>query len=219
VLDTVLLLRVLGLRLPRIYAFITLDCVLSVLFDWVSAYLGWESPESTRIFVFSRFLFAVLTPLIAWDVFEEVKVEAGKIRRLEALRMALSLLVIGAFSFVLLAPVILGDSSEATGNWPAALGEYLWGGACLTSAIFVWRTRRAVRKQETALPRNTAVWSLYYMLTLASSVVAVGIAFSGWKLDDAIFDIAFAAWSMGCTIFCLLRLRGAPVEIASERRD
>jgi hypothetical protein len=219
VLDTVLLLRVLGLRLQRIYAFITLDCVLSVLFDWVSAYLGWDSAEATRVFALTRFLYAVLTPLIAWDVFEEVKREVSKIKRLEAMRMALSLIVIGGFSFVLLAPVILGDSSDATAEWPTALALYLWGGACLTSTIFIWRTWRAVRKQETAIPRNTKVWSFYYMLTLASSVVDVGIAFSGWKLNQDILNVVLTAWLMGCTVFCLVSLRAAPVEMASENRD
>jgi hypothetical protein len=218
VLDTVLLLRVLGLRLQRIYAFITLDCVLSVLLDWVSAYLGWDSPESMRLFTLTRFLYSLLTPLIAWDVFEEVKVEAAKIRRMEAMRMALSLIVIAGFSLILLAPVILGDSSDATAEWPTALGLYLWAGTCLTSTIFIWRTRRAVRKQETALPRNTTVWSLYYMLTMASSVVDVGIAFSGWKLNQDLVNMVLTAWLMGCTVFCLVRLRGAPVEMASERR-
>jgi hypothetical protein len=219
VLDTVLLVRVLGLRLQRIYAFITLDCVLSVLFDWTAAYLGWDSPAALRVFVFSRFLYVVLTPLIVWDVFEEVKLETAKVRRLEAVRMIMSLVIMAVFFFVMLANVIFAAPSDATAGWPGALGFLLWGAACFTGMIFIWRTRRSVLKQEGALPRNTTVWSIYYMLTLASSVVDVGIAFSGSKAYEDAFNIIVSVWLIGCTIFCVLRLRGAPIPIENEGRE
>lgn len=219
ILDTVLLVRVLGLRLQRTYLFITLDCVLSPLIDWVSVYLGWDSPESTRVFIYTRFLYAVLTPLIAWDVFEEIKRQASKVRWLEATRMVLSLLIMGAFSFLLLTPAIFGGSEDAGADWAAALGLYLWGVACVAAILFIWRTRRAARKQEIGLPRNTTVWSIYYMLTLLSSVVVVGIAFSGWKVDQNVLNIVLVVWGMGCTIYCVLRLRGAPPELTIEGRD
>ena len=85
---------------------LTLDCVLSVLFDWTAVYLGLDSAEAIRVFVFSRFLYLVLTPLIVWDVFEEVKQESAKIRRLEAIRMVMSLVCIGLFSFLMFANIL-----------------------------------------------------------------------------------------------------------------
>jgi hypothetical protein len=216
VLDTLLLARVLGFRLYRVYAFITLDCLIGAMIDWVSMYLGWDSPESVRVMIYTRFLFAVLTPLIAWDVFEEVKPEVAKVRRLEAIRMVLSLLIIGLFSLLLLANVTFGDSPEAEAEWPAALGLYLWGGSCITGVIFLWRTWRAARKLELPFPRNTTVWWIYYMLTLGSSVVYVAFLFSGWKLNPDMVNVVMTAFLIGCTVFCLVRLRASSVQMASE---
>ena len=216
ILDTILLIRVLGLRLQRIYLFITLDCVLGVLFDWVVFYLGWNSPESMRLIDLTRFLYAALTPLIAWDVFEELKREASKIRWLEATRMVLSLVVMGAFSFLLLTPAIFGDTQDASADWTAALGSYLWGAACVAATIFIWRTRRSLRKLEIRLPRNTTVWSIYYILTFFSSIAGVGIAFSTWKFDENIMNIVFTLWDIGCTIYCVVRLRGVPGQVEAE---
>lgn len=219
VLDTLLLVRVLGLRLYRVYAFITLDCLLGAMLDWVSVYFGLDSPESHRVDIYTRFLFAVLTPLIAWDVFEEVKSEVSKIRQLEAVRMGLSLIIIGVFSLLLLFNVTSAQSAEAEAEWPAALGLFLWGGSCITSVIFLWRIWRTARKLEVALPRNTTVWWIYYMLTMGSSVVSVAFLFSGWKLNPDMVTTVMTAFLIGCTVFCLARLRASPVEMASANRE
>ncbi|MGC2660700.1 MAG: hypothetical protein WA324_22315 [Bryobacteraceae bacterium] len=218
VLDTLLLVRVLGLRLQRIYAFITLDCLLSACLDWFSMYLGWDSRESFRVFAFTRFLYAALTPLIAWDVFEEVKLESAKIRRPEAARMVISLLVTAFLWVVLSVGLLFGDSSQAV-DWPEATGPILWYAACLFGMFFIWRTRRGLMKQGTNLPRNTTVWSLYYLLTWGCSMLGIVPELFNLKVNGDIFNMASNGWLMACTIFCLFRLRGAPAEVATVSRD
>ena len=54
--DGLLLLRVLQLKLQRIYVFITLACVLSLFFDGVSIWLGTQSREAGMAFLYSRFV-------------------------------------------------------------------------------------------------------------------------------------------------------------------
>jgi hypothetical protein len=210
-MEGLLLGRVLGLRLYRVYAFITLDCLLSVLIDAVSFYYGWESPVTLRIFIYTRFLDAVLAPLIAWDVFEEVKVQIGKLRRLEAIRMFLSLIVIGLSAILLLVTIWLGDPNAAE-TWPAQVGLFIWGGSTLASLIFIWKTNRGLRKETTLIPRNTFVWVVYYLLTLASSVLFVAFEFSGIKDGGEILNVILSLFAIACTLWCVVRLRPLPIE-------
>ena len=48
--DLILLLRILGLKLHRMYAFITLDAALGLLFDAAGWWLGWDSREYARVY-------------------------------------------------------------------------------------------------------------------------------------------------------------------------
>src|SRR3954447_639383 len=98
--DALLLCRVLLLRLQRTYLFITLACVLTVLFDGVQLWLGSASDASVRVFIYSRFLWALLFPLVAWDVFEELKGQLGKLRRVAVGRLASGLFFAVVFSLV-----------------------------------------------------------------------------------------------------------------------
>ena len=48
--DVILLLRLVTLKLHRVYVFIALDCSLGVLFDAVSLWYGWDSPAAVAVF-------------------------------------------------------------------------------------------------------------------------------------------------------------------------
>src|SRR4051812_49235861 len=93
VAEGLLLCRVLALKLHRVYAFLALYCVLELLFDVAAWWLGWQSDGSTKLFFYSRFLYAALFPAMAWDVFEEIKSQAAKFRRLPAARLISGLFV------------------------------------------------------------------------------------------------------------------------------
>src|SRR3982751_582503 len=80
--SALLLCRVLALRLHRVYLFITLVCLLDLLFGGIELWLGDRSQASSRIFLYSRFVYAFVYPMVAWDVFEEMKAQVGKLRRL-----------------------------------------------------------------------------------------------------------------------------------------
>src|SRR5579875_1280869 len=85
--DALLLARVLLLKLQRVYTYVTLACVLVLLFDIVDIWL-WSDPEAgRRVFLYSRFVFIVVYPLVGWDVFEEVKSHIANLRRLAISRL------------------------------------------------------------------------------------------------------------------------------------
>ncbi len=101
VAEGLLVCRILGLKLHRMYAFLTLFCVLNFFFDVVSWWLGWKSQETARVAMYSLFLFAALSPFASWDVFEEVKPQASKLMRLQAVRLVSGLLITAIFGLVL----------------------------------------------------------------------------------------------------------------------
>jgi hypothetical protein len=207
--DGLLLARVLGLRLHRLYVFITLDCVLGVLFDAVLLWLHPESQEYARVYIYTRYLYALLLPLIMWDVFEEAKAGIAKLLRLEAIRMMMSLLVIGVVGTLLTGVTAFSDEPEAA-DWPAVVGIFLWGGSCLASMVFVWKTRRGIRSEAFVVPSNTRVWSLFYILILAGSIFDFALLLTGWKPDTTQSDILTVVsilWGIGCTAWCIVRLR------------
>ena len=84
VADIVLLLRLVTLKLHRVYVFIALDCSLGVLFDAVALWFGWDSPDAFAVFQYSRLLYAAVIPMIAWDVFEELVTRQSAARQIAA---------------------------------------------------------------------------------------------------------------------------------------
>jgi hypothetical protein len=52
VLDVLLLLRILGLRLHRIYSFVTLYCVVNVMMDVADLAVGSGSHQAESLFVY-----------------------------------------------------------------------------------------------------------------------------------------------------------------------
>src|ERR1700761_5042874 len=90
--EALLLARILFLRLHRLYAFITLYAIVNLFVDSCSIALGLESDPSARIFLYSRFLFAILYPLAAWDAFEEIRTQAIGLQKLHLPRFIFGLM-------------------------------------------------------------------------------------------------------------------------------
>lgn len=101
VADSLLLLRFLQLRLTGTYTFIGLYLVVTVLLDGGFWLAGVHTPASDRVFVYSRFVMAVVFPLAAWDVFEEVQEQTAKFRRLHTLRLLSGFLMAALFALLL----------------------------------------------------------------------------------------------------------------------
>lgn len=218
-LDGLLLLRVLGLRLHRIYVFITLGCLLAVFFDAVGLWLGPESAENGRVVIYSRFLYAFLYPAIAWDVFEEVKVQIAKLRRAQISRLVSGLVLALVFGLLIGASM---DDSGGTSPFISILALALWVGSTTASLSFLWFMRRGIRTEKLGVPHNTSVWMTFYMLILLEELLASFFALTGPLLHSTAIDavaIVFDLYSLTVTGWCIARLRALPPDVASASEN
>jgi hypothetical protein len=217
--DLVLLGRVLTLRLQKTYVYITLACVLSVMFDGVDLWLGTDSTPEVRVFLYSRFLYAVLYPLVAWDVFEEVKGQIVKLRRLATGRLISGLFFATMFCLLLAAFIDTGDANGQS-TLGSTVGLVLWAGSSSASLAFLWTLQRGMRAQNVTVPRNTSVWLVYFELLLAAEVLSCFLLLippikgTGGEL----VNLAYLLYGMAITVWCSIRLRPMPTseEPASE---
>jgi len=217
-LDGLLLLRVLQLRLHRVYAFLTLACGLAVFFDTVALWLGVNSEENVRVFLYSRFLYTFIYPLVAWDVFEQIADQIGKLRRM-AMRRLISGLVLTSILGLLVAGS--GDSGDSASD-ATVLGTIaivLWAGASAASLAFLITVQRILRAQKFELPHNTFVWMRYFELSLLAEVVNcfASLVFSFVKSTTAVgvINIVFICYEIAITAWCLLRLRMIQSDVPS----
>lgn len=219
--DALLLWRVLALKLHRVYAFLTLYCVLELLFDVAAWWLGWESAESSRLYFYSRFLYAALFPAMAWDVFEEIKTKIANVRRLPVARLISGLFVVGFFACLMLVTVQekdLGASSELRD----LLAVFLWVGSCSASLVFVWTMHRATHTQKVVLPNNTLVWLIFFVLTLIRAILECGIILFGFKLSATASNIVilgFLSFDLALNMWCILRLKALPSQGAATPEE
>jgi hypothetical protein len=221
VVEALLLVRVVAVKLYRVYAFITLYCVVNVFFDAASWYFGWQSKESERIFIYSLFFLTVLYPLVVWDVFEESKAQVAKLRRLQAVRLVSGLFLTG------ICAMLLGlnlDTTDAKGNSTLAafLGIFLLTGSASASAAFIWVVRRFVRAQKIALAHNTVVWMVFFFLVFSLQIVDCMLTILRAFVPDAAADIAglfLLSLELLVLAWCILRLKPVPSDVASEREN
>ena len=96
--DLILLLRVLTLRLQRVYMFLTLACTLAVIFDAATIFYA---PDNERVSLYTNLFSAFIVPLAAWDIFEEIAKPVAALRRLAILRTLASLGIIFFFGLLL----------------------------------------------------------------------------------------------------------------------
>ncbi|MFL6417614.1 MAG: hypothetical protein ACJ74Y_18320 [Bryobacteraceae bacterium] len=217
-LDGLLLIRVLQLRLHRVYAFLTLACGLALFFDTVALWLGTESDENVRVFLYSRFLYTFIYPLVAWDVFEQMADQIGSIRR-----MAMSRLISGLVLTSILGLLIAGsgDATEGTsdGSTIGTIAIILWAGASTASLAFLFTVQRILKAQHVELPNNTFVWMRYFELSFLAEVLNCfsSIIFSFVKNSGTInvVNILFICYGLATTGWCLVRLRMIPSDVPS----
>lgn len=217
VAEGLLLVRVLSLKLQRVYAFITLYCVLNLFFDAASWYLGWEAPEAGRIYVYSLFFFAPLYPLAAWDVFEESKTLVAKLRRLQMIR-----LVSGLFITCLCA-LLLGltlEPTDTSGNsiMPAFIGVFLLTGSASACAAFLWFMNRFTRANKITLAHNTIIWIVFFILALSLEIVSCLAEFIRAlipALASDLLSVVLLSLDFLVLAWCTLRLRAVPSDIPS----
>lgn len=218
VVDAVLLVRVLSLKLHRTYVFITLACVLSLMFDGVELWLGSESQEMSRVFFYSRFLYAFLFPLVVWDVFEELKGTVSRLRNAALLRLTYGLILAAIFGFFVSS--FVSNSDDSSGAVVATLGLVLWAGSSSASLAFLLTLHRRLRAEKTEVPRNTQVWMIFYELSLLAEVLSCFFLILGQLLKPYIADflnLLFLLYGIGITAWCVMRLRPSPSDLSPAR--
>ncbi len=221
VVDALLLCRVLTLKLHRVYIFITLFAILNLLFEVAGWLLGWQSRANERLYIYSLFLLAAVVPLAAWDVFEEIKLEVAKLRRLHAARLVSGIFMSAIFALILSAFL---DAKDANGesNVRALIGILIWSGSCSASLAFVWFIFKAIRADKMKLPSNTSVWAVFYILTLILSILGCGLALLGILLSKALRDgllLALIGCNLAVTTWCIVRLRALPSKAHSTSEE
>jgi hypothetical protein len=216
-ISALLLCRVLLLRLYRVYLFITLACTLDVLFNGVSLWLGGPSPAYDRLFIYSRFIYALVYPMAAWDVFEEIKAQVDKLRRLAIGRLISGLFFAVIFGLIMAAFI---DTDNANGGSVVAftLALVFWAGSTTASLAFLFTIHRVLRTQPMAKPSNTSVWMYYFGLSFLAEVIfcflLIGMQGASETAND-VLTIAFDSFSIALTSWCILRLRPAMSDLPS----
>jgi hypothetical protein len=209
--DVLLLARVLQLRLQRVYLFITLACALSVFFDFVQLWFGLNSQESARIGLYSRFLYAAVYPLAAWDIFEEIKAQVAHMRRIAAGRLITGLFLAALFGF-LMSLFITGDDNQSA-FLSTTLATVLWAGSTTATLGFLWSLQRSLKAQQIVRPNNTFVWMTFYQLMMLAEIVACfgGVLVAATNATVAgVLDICLLIYGLIITVWCMARLKRVP---------
>lgn len=219
VIDGVLLIRVLSLRLQKTYLYITLACVLTLLFDVAAWWFGFESEISQRLFLYSRFLYVVVFPMVVWDVFEEIKAFISRIRRLAILRLISGLFFTTILSLVLLAFADTETSSGESGALPT-LAVILWAGASTASLAFLITIHRVLRTQPLEIPNNTRVWMRYWEFELGCELLTCfWLIIQPLVRSEATMEsigLALLLFTIAITLWCIVKLRRIPEENAGS---
>ena len=215
--DALLLCRVLMLRLQRVYVFITLACLVNLFFDGIYLWLANDANASERVLVYSRFLYLFLFPLAGWDVFEEMKPQIAKLRRMALGRLLSGLFFAVLFGFLM---TFLAAPNDASG--PAlmlTLAIVLWAGSSTATLAFLWTLDRAIRAQNIPRPHNTAIWIVFWQLNLLGEVLScfyilLSMAFQHTAMSDVV-GLLFGAYGIAITLWCILKLRALPSDVPS----
>lgn len=213
--DALLLARVLQLRLQRVYLFITLACVVGLFFDLVQLWWGLNSDETARIILYSHFLYAFIYPLIAWDVFEEMKEQISKMRRLAMGRLISSLFFAAFFGFIV--SLFLGGD-EGQSVLSTTLAVVLWAGSSAATLAFLWSLQRGLKTQQMMRPHNTFVWMRFYQLILLVDLITCFISVLGSFFNSTavgILNICLLTYSLLVTLWCVVRLKRVPSDVST----
>lgn len=215
--DALLLARVLLLKLQRVYVFITLACVLILLFDVISIWLWSDAETRDRVFLYSRFLFVLVYPLVGWDVFEEVKSEVSNLRRMAITRLVSGLFFATLFGFLMCLFAEPGDHEGQPGMF-MTLAVVAWAGAVAATLALLWSLNRVMKAQRIARPHNTAVWIIFWQLALLQELVACFCSFLLPLLHNQAADILtliLLIYGIVITGWCVLKIRAIPSGVPS----
>jgi hypothetical protein len=209
VTDVLLLLRVLMLRLHRVYMFVTLYCALTVVLDAGQWITGTHGLASDRLLVYSRFVVALVFPLAAWDVFEEVQEQTAKFRRLHALRLISGLIITAVFGLIFSAIAASDEDTGPISQTLVGVALLFWAATASASALFVWNMRRTMQKLQIALPPNTQVLAIFFLIILLCELAECLLLVAGpWLAPFApALEISFGVINLGLVLWCTLRLR------------
>ncbi len=227
--DVLLLIRLLTLRLHKVYVFITLYAAVTTVLDAGAWMTGLTSPASLRLFVYSRFLMAAVFPLTAWDVFEEVQQHIGKLRRLHTMRLVSGLLLTSVFALVLSASL---DDPDVEGMGAATIqvALLLWAATVSASGLFLWNMRRTLRQVigalpngslPSALPNNTSVLWVFVLLTLIGEILECLLHIFAPMFPANVtgaIDVVVSSFDTVLVMWCIVRLRGAGTATSSVSR-
>lgn len=216
--DLVLLLRVLGLRLQRTYLFLTLVCVLVVIFDVASLVYAQEFP---RVQLYSQLFLALVFPLAVWDIFEEVANSVAALRRLAILRTIAGLVIVCFFGLFWANSVAKTDDLNDL-LFLVVLALTVSTGSATGCLGFLWIMRRGLRLQKIPTPRNTLVWMTFYALFLVEELASWLVLMTEETLNPAARDqfsavasLVINSYGIVITLWCALKLRGLPKDIPS----
>ncbi|SRR5579884_500320 len=213
--DVLLLARVFQLRLQRLYLFITLACTLAVLFDFVQLWFGLNSDESQRLARYSRFLYAFLYPLVAWDVFEEMKEQVSQMRRVAAGRLISSIFFAAFFGFVV--SLLMGGDQEKD-LFSTTLAFVLWAGYSAATLAFLWSLQRVLKTQHMVRPHNTFVWMTYFQLVLLAELAGCFSSILGSLLNttaQGVMNVCLLLYGLLITVWCAVRLKRIPSDVST----
>ncbi|MBV9405033.1 MAG: hypothetical protein JO211_06795, partial [Acidobacteriaceae bacterium] len=205
--DALLLGRVLQLKLQRVYLFITLACILALFFDGIDLWLWSDNDTRLRVLIYSRFLYGFVYPMVGWDVFEEMKPQIVKIRRMAMGKLVSGLIfatILGSLVAIFVAP------SEGGFGLLATLGVVVWAGSATSTLAFLWTLRRALRSNGIERPNNTGVWMAFWQLMLLAEVLScftlLLIPLVKNQIADGVITLLFATYGIAVTGWCLFKL-------------
>ena len=171
-----------------------------------------------RVFLYSRFLYAFVFPVAAWDVFEEFTPHLAKLRRLAISRTITSLVLITLFGLALSAFLASGNDADDS-TFLKTLAVFVWTGSAAASLSFLWVMHKEMRAQKLSPPRNTFVWLVFYELILLGEIVNCFLLQISGVFSPAgaeILTLALLTYGMSVTLWCAIKLRALPPEAPSE---
>lgn len=212
VAEGLLLIRILSLRLQRLYVWLTLYWAVNLIFDSAAWALGYESKQTGVLVLYSLFLLGLLFPLAAWDTFEEMKPVISKLRVLQGSQMVTGLcatLLIVTIFYAITTP----DDQSAADLGILTLSPIVWFVSALSAVFFLASLRFLAKKQSLQLPHNTALWVGVFLVLLACELIQF-LGVLAPKEPAQFIEAATGIISIGATLWALVRLRGIPTNPA-----
>jgi hypothetical protein len=190
-----------------------------VFFDGVQLWFGIKSEESQRIFIYSRFLYAVLYPLAAWDVFEEMRAQIQQMRRLALARLVTGVVFAGVIAVLISLSLSVDDGQSA----PGAIGAVMvWALSSVATLGFLWSLHRAIQTRQMAIPNNTSVWTAFLQLSLVAELAACFAVLLGQLMgatSASILDVCLMTYGFGITVWCTARLKRIPSNVPTTANE